>query len=155
MPRSLVLAVLLSLPALRPAHAQRPVDQLSWLAGCHELQAGDRIVHESWMRPLGGAMLGMSRTVVRGTMREFEQLRIVEEQGVPVYIARPMGQPETSFKASMVSDTLVRFENPTHDFPQRIQYRRAGTDSVVARIEGNSGRRVRGIEFPMRRVACR
>jgi hypothetical protein len=53
-----------------------------------------------------------------------------------------------------VSDSAVAFANPEHDFPQRILYRRVGADSLIARIEGKQGDKVRGIDFPMTRVAC-
>ncbi|MGH8854313.1 MAG: hypothetical protein ACREWI_08545 [Telluria sp.] len=42
------------------------------------------------------------------------------------------------------------FENPAHDFPQRIIYRRVGDTGLHARIEGKG----KGIDFPMRRTAC-
>jgi hypothetical protein len=72
-----------------------------------------------------------------------------------VYVAQPSGQKETEFRGTHASDTLLAFENPAHDFPQRIMYRRRGADSVVARIEG-PGRdgATRGIDFPMRRARC-
>ena len=39
------------------------------------------------------------------------------------------------FETRATSDTLVVFENPTHDFPQRIIYWKDGND-LRARIEG-------------------
>ena len=53
-----------------------------------------------------------------------------------------------------VSDSAVIFENPAHDFPQRIIYRRRGADSLLARVEGMRGGRLRGLDFPYRRVPC-
>ena len=99
-------------------------------------------------------MLGMSRTLVRGTAREFEFLRIVLRDSVPTYLAQPGGGAPTAFAAVLVSDTAVLFANPSHDFPQRIVYRKVGADSLVARIEGDQGGQVRGMNFPMKRVAC-
>ncbi|MBX9928800.1 MAG: hypothetical protein K2X99_07795, partial [Gemmatimonadaceae bacterium] len=127
---------------------------VAWLAGCHELRRGARVTHEQWMAPLGGMMMGMSRTVVRDTTREFETLRI-EARGADVfYVALPSGQAETRFKATTLSDSLVAFEDPAHDFPQRISYRAVGADSVIARIEGTSNGQRRAIDFPFRRVTC-
>lgn len=129
-------------------------DLPGWMAGCWELRAGARTTQEQWMSPLGGMMLGMSRTVVRDTVQEYEYLAIEVRGGTPTYIARPSGQAEASFAATTLSDTMVVFSNPTHDFPQRISYRRTGTDSLVARIEGTRGGRTRGIDYPMRRAGC-
>ena len=106
------------------------------------------------MRPRGGAMLGVSRTVRRDTVVEFEQLRIFDRAGKTVYAAAPSGQAPSEFETATTTDTSVTFENPTHDFPQRIIYRRRGADSLIARIEGLRGGQVRGVDFPYKRAAC-
>ena len=100
-------------------------------------------------------MLGMSRTV-RGdsTLVEFEELRIFGRGGRLVYHAEPSGQTPTDFETRSSSDTLVTFENPAHDFPQRVIYRRRGQDSLLARIEGTSGGRTRGVDFAYARARC-
>jgi hypothetical protein len=91
--------------------------RLAWMAGCWGARSANRVAEEYWMAPAGGLMLGMSRTVVRDTVREFEQLRIELVKGTPTYIAHPSGQHEASFPAIAVSDTAVWFANPAHDFP--------------------------------------
>ena len=106
------------------------------------------------MRPRGGAMLGVSRTTRRDTVVEYEQLRIFDRAGRTVYAALPSGQTLAEFETASTTDTAVTFENPAHDFPQRIIYRRRGADSLIARIEGLRGGQPRGIDFPYRRVSC-
>lgn len=137
-----------------PTNAGPDVQRAAWIAGCWELRSGARVTHEQWMSPAGGAMLGMSRTTVRDTLREWEHLYLGPVAGDVAYVARPSRQAETAFAAVTLSDTLLLFENPAHDFPQRIIYRLRGTDSLVARIEGVRGGQLRGVDFPMRRVAC-
>jgi hypothetical protein len=113
------------------------------------------VTDEQWMAPRGRTMLGVSRTVRDDSVLvEVEQLQILEPNGRAVFHAQPSGQAPADFEARYVSDTLVTFENPQHDFPKRIIYRRRGTDSLVARIEGAHNGRVRGIDFPYARVAC-
>lgn len=146
--------VLLACGGVSPVVAQSPMAPVGWLGGCWEQRTATRVVHEQWMAPLGGMMLGMSRTVVRDTARAFEQLRIEMRDGKLAYVAKPSRQAETTFTADQPTDTLIVFANPQHDFPQRISYRKIGPDSLVARIEGDQGGQVRGINFPMVRVAC-
>lgn len=136
------------------AQAPNDVSPLRWMAGCWELRTPTRVTHEQWMAPLGGMMMGMSRTVVRDAVREHEALRIEVQDGVVTYVAQPSGQALTRFGATMISDSAVAFANPEHDFPQRVIYRRRGADSLVARIEGARGGSMRGVDFPMRRVPC-
>jgi len=131
-----------------------PLDKLRWLGGCWELRRGPRVTMEMWMPLEGGLMLGASRSVVNGVVRESEQLRLSLRGDTLVYTALPSGQKETEFKTVVVSDSGFAVENLTHDFPQRIVYRRRGVDSLVARVEGPGQGGTRGIDFPMKRVAC-
>jgi hypothetical protein len=155
----IVLCVMHMSLALGEARAQvsgLSVHHLSWIAGCwrQSSSGGARIIDEQWMEPRGGMMLGMSRTVRGDSVLEFEQLRIFARDGRLVYHAKPSGQEPADFEARSASDSLVTFENPAHDFPQRIIYRRHGADSLIARIEGTRNGQVRGIDFPYAKVSC-
>lgn len=149
-----LLLVLALCPAPAAAQAPDPLAPLAWMAGCWELRAPTRVIREQWMAPAGGVMLGMSRTLVRGAAREFEFLRIVLRDSVATYIAQPGGGTATPFAAVTMSDSAVVFANPAHDFPQRVGYRLASADSLVAHIEGTAGGQLRRMEFPMQRVGC-
>ena len=139
-----------------PESRQPPtgIHRLGWLAGCWEPGSGALVMEEQWQRPRGDAMLGVSRTTRRDTVVQYEHLRIFDRGGKTIYAALPSGQALTEFETGSTSDSLVTFENPTHDFPQRIIYRRRGTDSLIARIEGLRGGQLRGVDFPDKRVAC-
>jgi hypothetical protein len=131
-----------------------PLTQASWLAGCWELRAANRVTLEMWMPPLGDLMLGSSRTTVGQRTREFEHLQLTVQGDGLHYIALPSGQKDTVFPSIEVSDTSLVFENTAHDFPQRISYRRRGADSVVATIEGPGPNGVQRIPFAYRRTTC-
>jgi len=158
MRRSFVLLAVVLVPSLTHGlHAQRTnvVSHLGWISGCwQQTGANGRLVEEQWMTPRGNTMMGMSRTVRGDSLVEFEQLRISEQGGKAVYHALPSGQQPSEFTANAVSDTMVVFENPQHDFPQRIIYRKRGTDSIVARIEGTMNGKSRGVDFPYVKVQC-
>lgn len=144
----------LATPSVASAQAPAAVDQLRWMAGCWEIRTPSRLTQEQWMAPLGGMMLGMSRTVAGGAVREWEQIRIETRDGRLVYVAQPSGQSLTEFASESVTDTTVVFHNPAHDFPQRVAYRRAGRDSLVARISGERGGRTRQVDFRFGRGTC-
>lgn len=150
----MLVTLLLAAPALAAQAPSATIAPLSWMAGCWEQRTPTRLVQEHWMAPLGGTMIGMSRTVARESTRAWEFLRIVPASGGVSYVAAPSGQAETAFPATVLSDTLARFENPAHDFPQVIQYRRVTADSLVARIEATRAGTTRGMDIPMRRVRC-
>ena len=148
----ITVLVMLALLALRPQ--DDPLARLDWLAGCWELERGTRRTLEMWMPPAGGLMLGSSRTVSNGQLVEWEQIRLTVRDGRLIYTAAPSAQAVTEFAAVAVTDSGFTVENPQHDFPQRIRYARRGADSLVARIKGKTPRGERGVDYPMRRVAC-
>jgi hypothetical protein len=140
--------------AVDPEVATSPVEQLAWLAGCwkHE-EAGFRR-DEQWMRPSGGTLIGMSRSVSDDRTVEYEYLRIEVRSGRLVYVASPSGQVETAFFEKEITDRRVAFEAPEHDFPQRITYERMSPRSILAWIEGDVDGVSRVVEFPMTATRC-
>ena len=106
------------------------------------------------MAPRGDAMLGMSRAVGDGRLVGYELVLIREDTVGLAYEAHPSGQESARFPAILISDTTLIFEDPEHDFPQRIGYDRVGTDSLIGWIEGMQGGELRRIDFPYRRVRC-
>lgn len=138
------------------AHAQ-PVElnALGWLAGCWQRENSEAGTIEQWMPPAGETMLGMARTVKKGKTVEHEFMQIrVNAEGKLIYIALPSGQAETTFSLRQVSEQSIEFENPKHDFPQRVRYQLQAPNKLLARIEGVSKGKPRGIDFPMLRIAC-
>ena len=134
--------------------AASPVDSLAWMAGCWEHEEPDFRREEQWMRPAGGTLVGMSRSVADGRTVEYEYLRIEVRDGRLVYVASPSGQAETVFTLEELTDRSVRFAAPEHDFPQRIVYERVSPRAILAWIEGNVEGVSRVIEFPMVAGRC-
>jgi hypothetical protein len=149
-----MLAILLVLTALFTGFSQtRPIDRAAFMQGCWERRAGNRVVEEQWMKPRGGMMMGMSRTVRSDTVVEYEFIRVFERSSALVFAAQPSGQPAAEFTSTEIAEGAITFANPQHDFPQRILYRLAG-DSLHARIEGTMNGRERGVDFRYARVRC-
>lgn len=137
-----------------PVTAAMAINQLGWLAGHWRMEKGGRVVDEHWMAPAGGVMLGMSRTIARSKVVEHEFIQIREGPGGALFfIAQPSGQKEAAFQIVSLSATAAVFENPQHDFPQKISYTLQPDGSLLAAIEGPGaeGKR-RRIEFPYKRV---
>ncbi len=156
------LAIVTFLLLASAAQAQPNLERLSWLAGCWARETSARVEAgsvEQWMAPAGGTMLGMARTVRGGKTIEHEFLHIAANaEGQLTYTARPSGQKEASFTALRQGESEgkseIVFENLQHDFPQRVMYRLEPEGRLMARIEGLRNGQLRGIDFPLRRVAC-
>ena len=130
------------------------IQRVEWLQGCWQLTSPQRIVEEQWMRPRAGIMLGMGRTVRGETLVEYESVLIREQEGRLAYEAHPSGQAAARFVASRATETEVIFENPEHDYPRRVGYRRDGPDALTGWIDGTINGQPKRVEFPYHRAAC-
>jgi hypothetical protein len=124
-----------------------------WLQGCWESTTPTRTVEESWTSAKGGSMIGVSRTIRDGKMTAYEMIVLREQGDRLAYEAHPSGQSSTTFLSTRISASELVFENPAHDFPQEVGYRRAG-DSLLAWIRGTQNGQARRIEFPYTRARC-
>jgi len=151
---ALVSTLLLAGFAAGAAAETASLARVAWMEGCWESVSSKRTIEENWTAARGHTMIGVGRTVRGDSLFEYEFLVLREKGERLAYEAHPSGQPTTTFLSIEVTDSTVVFEDPAHDFPQRVGYRRAGADSVVAWIEGKSGGKERRIEFPYRRARC-
>jgi len=150
--RVAILVVLWSASA--PAAQETTVDRIAWLQGCWRSTRGETTIEEQWMAPRGGSMLGMGRTVRGSKTVEYELVMISQRNGRLSYEAHPSGQPSATFLSITVSDTTIVFENAEHDFPQRVGYKRNGSDALEAWIEGQANGQSRRVDFAYERARC-
>ena len=136
------------------AHPQAPTaPEFDWIAGHWCQDDGQESVEEHWLPARGGLLLGVGRTVAAGQVRAFEFLRIEMRDGKPVFIAQPNGVPPTLFTLTASGKGWARFENPQHDFPKRVEYRRTG-HGLHAEISG-PGEGGRETAIPFEYQPCR
>lgn len=150
---SMVVALTL-LPAHLSGDSRPDIEKLAWMTGCWEGDSGKRVVEEHWTKPLGQSLLGMSRTVTGGKTVAYEFMRIHLDEANLMFTAQPSGQKEASFRLIRSSDTEIVFENPAHDFPQRVIYRRDSSGGLVGRIEGKLNGKDRAVDLPMKKAKC-
>ena len=125
----------------RAAGAKPKLAELAWISGDWQTPAeGGAKIEERWMLPAGGTMIGMGRTVVGDKTVEFEFLRIEQRGDDVFYVANPNANcPQTDFKLTRLTGQEVVFENPEHDFPKRIIYRKKSDSSLVASVDAGEG----------------
>lgn len=147
--RLTILATVSMLAFTIKASTQTPtLADISWMAGDWQTAAGGkRQVEEHWTQVAGASMMGMSRTVAGDKTVEFEYLRIEQRADGIYYVAHPKARcPGTDFKLTRASATEAVFENPQHDFPKRIIYRRS-EDSLTATVDGGEGSKAMTFSF--------
>jgi hypothetical protein len=127
--------------------AAAKVEDLAWMAGDWQTTPGKMQSEEHWTQPAGGTLIGMSRTLAGGKTVFFEYLRIEARADGIYYVAHPKARPGTDFKLTRTSTQEVVFENPAHDFPKRIIYRKNADGSLTARVEGDGTEKEKPQEF--------
>jgi hypothetical protein len=112
-----------------------------WLTGYWLSCEGGRQTAVVWLGGGGDALLvgvNLNGPILKDSApkQAFEFMRMTEVEGKLAFIAMPNSAAETVFPLKSMAGQRAVFENPTHDFPQRVIYERDG-DALKARIEGS------------------
>jgi len=142
--------------AAPPSATPRSVETLAFLGGCWEGQQGEARLQEHWMGPAGGSMLGISRVVAGGrtVFSEFMEIREQAAGDVVMTVMLGMGKAPVAFKLTEAGPTTATFENPQHDFPQRLRYWKGDDGALLARVDGLDKGRAKAEDFHFTRGRC-
>lgn len=142
--RMLVAAAALLLAA--PASAAE-VKDLGWLSGSWVSETPRGWTEELWMHPRGGVMLGLNRSGKSERASGFEFMRIAADSAGRIsFWGSPSGAPAVPFRMTASGPREAVFENPKHDYPQRITYKREG-DQLVATVSLLDGSKAQSWTF--------
>lgn len=130
------------------------LDSLVWLVGTWENHTPRGTVFEAWKKVSEQELRGMSYMLNQEDTVVLETIQIIQEKDglwyIPTVNNQNDGEP-VRFEKTNLTDRMVQFENPQHDFPQVITYERVSADSLVAVISGNLNGQPRSHAFPMKR----
>ena len=101
-----------------------------WLLGCWQSERG---FQEVWTEKTPTSLLGEGYKLDGVERKPTETMLIQLDDAQVMFTASPVGQKETEFTGVQLIEGFARFENPSHDFPQRIEYRRIG-DTLSAKV---------------------
>lgn len=147
--RAMIVSLALLAGAPHAAGQTAAIDELRWLSGRWLSCEDGREVAEHWFGGRSGELYGTGYTRGEG----FEYMRIgADADGALTYFAQPFGRAPTAFALARVDGQGAVFENATHNFPQRITYRREGS-RLHAQIEGTRAGEPVTIAWTYRRVS--
>lgn len=114
------------------------------LEGTWQRSTPDGIAYESWKVKSRHLMLGEGYATKGGGKQVLENLRLFVEDGKTVYEATVPDQNDGKpvhflLTRSDPQQGLFVFENPAHDFPQRISYLLVGKDSLHVQVSASAG----------------
>jgi hypothetical protein len=114
---------------------------MAWLSGVWLSRKSDgQWADEYWTLPRGGMMLGAGMAGRDDTVQFFEHMRIVtDREGRIAFFAMSNGGPAVVFPLVRHEPNLIVFENPKHDYPQRIvyQYARGSVFATISKLDGS------------------
>lgn len=126
-----------------------------WLLGTWKSETQKGSLYESWQQQDKGLLLGKSYFLKAGDTIMLETIKLTQLKDGLFYLPSVKNQnngKEVAFKASSVTtDTLV-FDNPMHDFPQKIGYYRLENNSLRAEISGYKNGKHEVRTFLMKRI---
>lgn len=135
-----------------------PVGRLascSWILGNWYMDTPRGQLIESWQKVSDTMLSGYSiMRAANGDTLFSEKIKIVQRGDTLWYIPLVSNQnngEEVPFKEISCNTSGMIFENPTHDFPQRIIYRHSSDSTLFARIEGMENGVEKASDFPYRR----
>lgn len=144
-------------PALnqaKPVNDYSLIKALSWLDGSWQSQSPQGKAIEVWTIQNDSVYAGKSFFVSGSDTLSSETITL-EQTGaelnyIPVVKNQNLGKP-VKFKLTDTDKDLWVFENPAHDFPTVIKYRRIGQDSLLAEISGMQNGKEEVMQFAMKR----
>jgi hypothetical protein len=135
------------------SQAQNDMDKLSWIVDRWVSTDGESASYEHWEKTGENLFTGGSETVKNGDTLFAEKLKIELINGSIYYIADVFHNPApVKFKLTHLAENEAVFENPQHDFPQKISYKQIDGD-LHASIEGpGKDNKWRKIDFVMKKM---
>ena len=110
-----------------------------WLLGSWINESANGTLSESWQKQNDSVYRGESYFVKQADTIHFESIVLSERNGSIFYSPTVRGQNNdkpVDFKLTSATARQLVFENPAHDFPQAICYKKLGDTAMEARISG-------------------
>lgn len=147
----LSIAVCCSLLLSCKDQSPNKVQQLKWLEGSWQEQRSEGLLTEEWTSSSDTLMIGKAALYDESGHSIFsDNMELSLEDNILYFkptVSNQNNGAQVVFKETMLTDKEVIFENPDHDFPKRIIYRKNHPDSLFARIEGTKNGVDRAQEF--------
>jgi hypothetical protein len=115
------------------------LEKLNWLVGSWEQKLPEGTLVENWKMENDSTYSGESYFIKEKDTLSFESIELLQKGDMLYYIPTVKGQNNdkpVTFKMTSDADNSFTFENPAHDYPQKIVYKKAGANDLIATISG-------------------
>ena len=126
-----------------------------WLLGNWENNSADGNLSETWKKINDSTFQAQSYFIKEKDTLHFETITLQQKGEQLTYSAAVKGQNEdkpVSFKLTTGTEKQLVFENPKHDYPQKISYTQITPDSLVNQISGMQQGKPSSEQFSMKKT---
>jgi hypothetical protein len=135
----LSLLIILSFASCQKSKEASKIVVANWLLGNWENKSADGDLLETWTKVNDSIYDGESYFIKGKDTLHFEKIQMKQKGENLFYIATVKGQNNdkpVTFKHNDTIEKQLVFENPKHDFPQKIVYSKITKDSIIIQISG-------------------
>jgi hypothetical protein len=158
--KSIVLIVIISMLSCtgdKTSHRKNEnfLKKFEWLLGSWSNISEKGIATETWRKENDSLFSGEGFFVAGNDTVSSETISLEYNSGQINYIPTVSDQNDrmrVKFKLTSSSDNKWVFENPVHDFPQKIIYIKIEDDSLLAEISGLIDGNMESVSFPMKKL---
>jgi len=128
------------------------LEKLSWLLGNWENQMPNGTLVENWKKVNDSTYNGESFFINKKDTIHYEYIQLIQNKEEVVYYATVEGQNNEQaipFILTSEINNIFSFENPKHDYPQKIMYKKINTTHFTATISGNEQGKISSENYPM------
>lgn len=138
---------------MRKSEPIATLKDMKWIIGTWQLETSRGTMYERWKMVNDSLWEGKGYRVAETDTMILEELslEIIDDEVFYVPVV-PHNEGAVYFKMIEKYPDKVVFENPEHDFPQRIIYMRMPNDSLHAIIEGMNKGIESGADFYFKRI---
>jgi hypothetical protein len=110
-----------------------------WLIGNWEKTSPEGVISENWEKVNDSTFSATSYFIKGKDTLHFEKIVLAQKGETLTYNALVKGQNDdksVAFPSTLDTENQLVFENPTHDYPQKIKYTKGQKNIVVIEISG-------------------
>jgi hypothetical protein len=139
----------------KSANKFEKLEKMNWLVGQWENKTPEGLLTETWTKDNDSTFSGQTYFIKneKDTVHS-ESIVLTQTKDELIYRPTVKGQNNdepVDFKFTTDTENSFTFENPKHDFPQKIVYKKVNDNSLVATISGTQQGKQSSESYPMKK----
>ena len=149
-----LLAITTCIFSCKKTEKENKLQTADWLIGTWENKSDEGEMVETWSKTNDSLYSGSSYFIKGKDTLHSESIALTQKADVVLYTPTVKGQNNNqpvSFQLTKQTPKQMVFENPKHDFPQKIVYQQITVDRLVATISGMQQGKASSVSFSMKK----